>query len=69
MRNDARPLGESSPASPVGGDEAPIPSHPSDGRDSVTDDRQSHIVHKDSEDRQPQNAGDPVTPQSTPIKP
>ena len=42
MRNDARPIGEDSPASPLGGDE-------SDARESVTHDRQSHIVNKDAE--------------------
>jgi hypothetical protein len=44
MRNDARPIGEDSPGSPVGGDE------PADNRESVTHDRQSHIVNKEAED-------------------
>jgi hypothetical protein len=37
MRNDARPVGEHSPASPVGGDEA----------------RQSDIVNKESDQQAP----------------
>ncbi len=44
MRNDARPIGEDSPASPLGGDDSP------DSRESVTDDRQSHVVNKEAED-------------------
>jgi hypothetical protein len=43
MRNDARPIGEGSPASPVGG-QSP------DERDSVTHDRQSHVVNQEAED-------------------
>ena len=80
MRNDARPVGEASPASPVGGDASPgypdhgAPDGASDGaaddRDSVADDRQSHIVHKETENRQPETPDDSVTPQSgsTPTK-
>ena len=44
MRNDARPIGEDSPASPIGGDHTP------DGRESVTHDRQSHVANKEAED-------------------
>jgi hypothetical protein len=44
MRNDARPIGEDSPASPLGGDHTP------DDRESVTHDRQSHVVNKVAED-------------------
>jgi hypothetical protein len=44
MRNDARPIGEGSPASPLGGDGLP------DNRESVTHDRQSHIVNREAED-------------------
>jgi hypothetical protein len=44
MRNDARPIGEDSPASPLGGDAT------AENRESVTHDRQSHIVHKEAED-------------------
>ena len=44
MRNDARPIGEDSPASPLGGDDSP------DSRESVTHDRQSHVMHKKAED-------------------
>ena len=35
MRNDARPIGENTPASPVGGEQ----------------DRQSHIVNKEAEEQ------------------
>ena len=44
MRNDARPIGEDSPGSPVGGDE------PMDNRESVTHDRQSHVVNQEADD-------------------
>jgi hypothetical protein len=53
MRNDARPIGEDSPASPVGGDARPIESERPDGRDSHAHDRQSHIVNEEAEDREP----------------
>jgi hypothetical protein len=56
MRNDARPIGEDSPASPLGGSE--------DSRDSHAHDRQSHVVNKDAEDRQPDAPEDPVMPSS-----
>jgi hypothetical protein len=48
MRNDARPIGEDSPASPVGGDDAaPHADHPEDdARQSVSRDRQSTIVNQ-----------------------
>ena len=64
MRNDARPIGEDSPASPVGGDD--------DRRDSHRHDRQSHIVNKDAE-RPPQAPEVPAMPSSdsslkTPIR-
>jgi hypothetical protein len=76
MRNDARPIGEASPASTVGGDAAPVPRpQPSgdaqesptpderpDSRSSVKHDRQSHIVHEQAEGRGPDNANDPVMP-------
>ena len=56
MRNDARPIGEDSPASPVGGNE--------DARDSHRHDRQSHVVNEDAEERQPDAPEDPMTPSS-----
>ena len=43
MRNDARPIGEDSPASPVGGDEAVT--RETDSRDLHKHGRESHIVH------------------------
>jgi hypothetical protein len=44
MRNDARPIGEDSPASPLGGDHRP------DSRESVTHDRESHVVNEEAEE-------------------
>jgi hypothetical protein len=77
MRNDARPLGEASPPSPVGGDASPVTSqsssdHPTtpatspadavdDQRGSVADDRQSHIVHQETAEREPDRIGEPAT--------
>ena len=55
MRNDARPIGEDSPASPVGGDAAPA----RDDRESHKHDRQSLIVNKEAEQRQPDAPEDP----------
>jgi hypothetical protein len=50
MRNDARPIGEDSPSSPVGGDAEPVANQEApDSRDSVKHDRQSHIVHPKTE--------------------
>ena len=45
MRNDARPIGEDSPASPVGGDE--------NRHDSVSHDRQSQVVNKEADEELP----------------
>lgn len=61
MRNDARPVGEDSPASPVGGHEQ-VPQKNRDARDSVTHDRQSHIVNPDAEQSQPETPDDPTMP-------
>jgi hypothetical protein len=49
MRNDARPIGEDSPASPVGGHEEPAAAA-SDSRDSVAHDRQSPVVNKGADE-------------------
>jgi hypothetical protein len=56
MRNDARPIGEDSPASPVGGheDDATVPRRDAahaapDARDSVAHDRQSVVVNRGAE--------------------
>jgi hypothetical protein len=64
MRNDARPIGEDSPASPVGGSEGPVGSQRPDSRDSHTHDRQSHIVHPQAEEdaRDPDPDIDPTMP-------
>ena len=44
MRNDARPIGEHSPASPLGGDREPAGREvPSGSRDSRKDDRPPHM--------------------------
>ena len=59
MRNDARPIGEESPASPLGGEHG-------DARDSVAHDRQSHIVNEEAEERFPQDPGGLPTPSSEP---
>jgi hypothetical protein len=64
MRNDARPIGEHAPASPVGGEERPIPSERPDSADTVAHGRQSHVVNRSAEDRQPDHPGDPVMPQN-----
>lgn len=47
MRNDARPIGPHSPASPVGGPPSRGRSGEAtaDSRESVSRDRQSHIIH------------------------
>ena len=51
MRNDARPIGEDSPSSPVGGDAEPVANQEApDSRDSVKHDRQSHVVHPKAEE-------------------
>jgi hypothetical protein len=64
MRNDARPIGEDSPASPVGGHESPIESERPDSRGSHKHDRQSHIVNEEAEEREPTTPEDPVMPSS-----
>ena len=48
MRNDARPIGEDSPASPLGGDEAV--NGETDSRDLHKHGRESHIVHPRTEE-------------------
>jgi hypothetical protein len=65
MRNDARPIGERSPGSPLGGDApAPIESERPDSRDSVAHGRLSHVVNRAAEEARPQGPNDPVTPSS-----
>jgi len=46
MRNDARPIGEDSPASPLGGHDTP-PQGTDDRRDRVSDDRESSTVNSE----------------------
>jgi hypothetical protein len=48
MRNDARPIGEDSPASPVGGHEEPAAA--SGSRDSIAHDRQSPVVNEGADE-------------------
>jgi hypothetical protein len=62
VRNDARPIGEDSPASPVGGDEDV--DRERDSRDSHKHDRQSHIVHPRAEEeaRREDRDGDATMP-------
>jgi hypothetical protein len=43
MRNDARPIGHDAPGSPVQDDDR-------DARESVTHDRQSHVVNRRAEE-------------------
>jgi hypothetical protein len=51
VRNDARPIGEDSPASPVGGHEEPAAGRPApDSRESVAHDRHSPIVNRPAEE-------------------
>ena len=48
MRNDARPIGEDSPASPIGGREEPMVERRSwNGR---TPDREAHSVNRGAQD-------------------
>ena len=61
MRNDARPIGEDSPASPVGGDTA---RNNDDSRESQTHDPQSHVVNREADERPPDAPDDPVMPSS-----
>ena len=60
MRNDARPIGEGSPASPVGGDE--VVNHERDSRDLHKHDRQSHVVHPRAEDEARRDQDDAAMP-------
>ena len=60
VRNDARPIGEGSPASPVGGDE--IVDRERDSRDLHKHDRQSHIVHPRAEDEARRDRDDATMP-------
>lgn len=58
MRNDARPIGEDNPLGESEG------SRPSDARESVTHDRQPHVVNEgEAEDAKRDDADiDPVMP-------
>ena len=60
MRNDARPIGEDSPASPIGGDEAA--NREPDSRDLHKHDRQSHIVHPRAEEEAQRDDRDATMP-------
>jgi hypothetical protein len=62
MRNDARPVGEDSPASPVGGDATPGGTVPDDRRDSHKHDRQSHVVNRGAEHHESEIPPDPGRP-------
>lgn len=48
MRNDSRPLGEHSPASPVGGHDE---QRQGDHRDTIAHGRESHFVHRETEEQ------------------
>ncbi len=58
MRNDARPIGQDAPPSPLGGPES------DDARDSLKHDRQSHVVNRHAEENPRRNDVDvnPVMP-------
>jgi len=60
MRNDARPIGENAH------DQSPVDSRqsPEDPRESVTHDRQSHVVNQDADENAPAADADrdPVMP-------
>lgn len=58
MRNDARPVGEDADET------SPIPSERPDPRRSVTDGRESNVVHPAAEENRPDGPEDPVTPSS-----
>jgi hypothetical protein len=47
MRNDARPIGENSPASPIGGHESP------QGEREPRQERREEVVNRDREPTQP----------------
>ncbi|HZT75415.1 MAG TPA: hypothetical protein VFA27_02065 [Vicinamibacterales bacterium] len=60
MRNDARPLGHDEPPIP----DVDTPKPTGDSRDSVTHDRQSHIINRGAEEnaRRDDADVDPVMP-------
>ena len=65
MRNDARPIGQDSPASPLGGNHGPVGSEPTaDSRDSHEHDRPSQIVDPRAEEdaRRDDREIDPMMP-------
>jgi hypothetical protein len=64
MRNDARPIGEDSPASPIGGDTAREGGEQEDPRDAHEHGRLTHIVNRQAERRTPDAPSDPVMPSS-----
>ena len=67
MRNDARPVGvEAHDQSPLASDEVPgSAAQPGDARDTVTHDRQSHIVNEGAErDQRGSGNDDPTMPSS-----
>jgi hypothetical protein len=64
MRNDSRPIFKDSPASPVGGQSKGDAGRQPDSRDTIAHGRESHIVHEETEKRQPTEPDDSVTPSS-----
>jgi hypothetical protein len=62
MRNDARPIGEDSPASPVGGDAVPGDTGRNDSRDAHKDDRQPHVVNRGADERESEAPAVPRRP-------
>jgi hypothetical protein len=68
MRNDARPIGHDLPQDPVPASDAPgtlrAPHAGEDARESVTHDRQSHVVNRGAAENAPRGDADldPVMP-------
>jgi len=61
MRNDARPIGEAGPHSAY--EEVPSRGPTGDARESVTHDRQPHVVNETAAEDTPRDADvDPVMP-------
>ena len=59
MRNDARPIGESAPASPLGGGIGTEAATPVESRgEPPPDPRRSDVVHRSPDDQEPEELED-----------
>jgi hypothetical protein len=65
MRNDARPIGEHSPGSPVGGEESPTGRERAHSRDSMKPEHRSRVIDHEPDEARPQTADDTKAPSST----